>query len=263
MIALYDLNVILFKMINFYENYEQSQDLEKELKLHIMYLLNRGPDTLEYTPHKKVFLDDSKPYWRNKYCPDYKGNRPPKPAVRPLIRNLALRYIHHTKSTLFTREGFEADDFAGAFTRIYHMANLTRSFKLPPLLLWTVDSDWLQLVNDDLNISWHNTGPWEPRIRREKEAVQWSHRRISKLVRQPQDIVALKCIQGDKSDNLPPNTPPFLIDLINTPQQHRLTAIPEVAQKILDTINNPVPDSCQESMHFAAKALTQQGLNLL
>lgn len=233
-IVIYDFRVLAFKVMHTMDSFHLRTILDN-LGLPITapnydklyksfaraawgYLLNRGPLTTDYFPHIAVVVDDNssdRQYWRKDYYPNYKANRKTKLPHYYDIVYIGLEYVNSIKNAIyyFNLPGYEADDFAGAFVHAKRLDQSLGLNKVPEIHLYTVDSDWLQLVGN--GVLWHNTGPWTPLIRGHEEAILWTKKRLKADITHPQQIVDVKMRQGDKSDNLPPGSPRYLIDLIN------------------------------------------------
>jgi hypothetical protein len=167
-----------------------------------------------------VLVYDSKPYWRAQYWPEYKAGRKPKPEGVNTCMEESFKVAKILQVPTLKEPTFEADDLASSLVTMF----LLSSFYLTPLKVFdhiylvTVDSDWIQLVTP--RVTWVNTGPWEPLLRTPETSLTWIKKSLKVDVAHPQDIVPIKSIKGDKSDNLPPGTPPYLIDLFNPPLKH-------------------------------------------
>jgi hypothetical protein len=233
------------KFIKFLEDNEDPELTKKWLqltnKLYEAYpkvawalMLNRGPNACEYVPHVAVIVDDNGadlPYWRKQMLPDYKAGRKQKTDSFFSVAQEGLNYATDPKSPLYylSVPGYEADDLAGALVKIKRLCqsyigqyasqdsdldmSMVSQIADRELWLYTVDSDWLQLVGR--GVTWYNTGPWEPRIRGPQEAIAWAAKRLKVTIQSPEEIVDTKMAQGDKSDNLPKGTKRKFIDLMN------------------------------------------------
>jgi len=217
------------------------ESLETFIKLQWIYALNRGPDWFQFPmdPSPMVICDDESPYWRSKIYPEYKKGRKPKPHEWFAVDVIGHRYLqrHNKRFALFSKPGFEADDHAGSILKIRNLLRLTHPnhwLTKHPIYLWTVDSDWIQLVDE--KTTWLNTGPWEPKIRDPQRALEWAKKRLKVDIEHPQDLVFVKSQQGDPSDNLPPGVDIGLIDLINVDPAYSLLE-PSYIRKVL-TLNN-------------------------
>jgi hypothetical protein len=217
------------------------QWMEVELRIRLQYIkaawalvINRGPNAVSYQPHVAVVVDDNGielPYWRKQLFSGYKSSRRQKPDKWRSVAQVGLDYVNHPKASFIyiQHPGYEADDFAGALVKIKRRCqsmlnqgglvleepDLTKILTIANRDIWlyTVDSDWLQLVGN--GVTWYNSGPWEPRVRGPQEAIAWAKKRLKVDLTSPEQIVDTKMRQGDKSDDLPPNSPRYLIDLMN------------------------------------------------
>lgn len=228
-----------------------------------VYTLNRGPEFLDYFDHLGVVVDDdnmTKPYWRKEEFPDYKENRKPKPEVINTLASIGLQYANSIKSHVHyvSHPGLEADDIAGALVSIKRLMDKLNPEFERDIYLYTVDSDWLQLVGD--GVYWCNTGPWEPRLRSVDEAIEWTKRRLKVEISSPREIVQVKSQQGDKSDNLPPGSDEDLIDLLNP--RLKTYHIPEL-WKLLKYIYQDVYQTPNlDHLHRSKSYIQKKGFNL-
>lgn len=181
-----------------------------------------------------VMVMDSKPYWRTEYLtrPEvyeavtdrkptpihYKGGRKfPEKSFTKLKKDME-RIAAAQGWQMLRLSGYEADDMAAAIVQVNRGLSVESQHKL---WLITVDTDWLGLVDD--NTHWFCMHGWHPRVRANLAAVNvWSIKRLKKSFARPKDIWTYKAAYGDKSDNLPKNTPPEVIDLLNPPEEHKL-----------------------------------------
>jgi 5'-3' exonuclease len=220
----------------------------------------RGPEYTPLTRFIPVLVKDSKPYWRSLYYPEYKGNRPPKTDTFYSIKATGERLAQKLNIPILSEYGYEADDLAAAIVKnqlfcqsLECQTPEEKAFADLEIRLWTVDSDWHQLVSK--SVTWYNTGPWEPLIRGPREAKAWAKKRLKVDLEHPQDIVPIKCIKGDKSDNLPPGTKPFFIDLFNPHQSHRLLAKEQFVDQLFSLLEAPLNNP--EMLLGAQKVLTR------
>lgn len=239
-LVIYDFRVLSFMILGCVQKLPEPIQVAglgtPELNKRVAYIkacwamvLNRGPNAVDYQPHTTVVVDDNGgevPYWRKQIDSNYKGNRKQKPDLFYSIAQIGLNYINSSNSIFhyLSVPGYEADDLAGAFVYIkrQHQSLPKANLKIAerPIWLYTVDSDWLQLVGN--GVTWYNTGPWEPRVRGASEACQWAKKRLKVNINRPDEIVDTKMKQGDKSDNLPPNSPRYMIDLMNSHPKYHL-----------------------------------------
>ena len=152
---------------------------------------------------------DGKPgYWRSNFLWDnygikYKHGRPPTPPVYAELKNILN---NDPRIISIGVESAEADDVAGAIVRLIPTVNV---------VLHTVDSDWMGLIND--RCAWVCAHGWSPRVRFSKESVAayCEKKKWRKSVRGAKDIWPYKAELGDKSDNLPKGSPIGVIDLLD------------------------------------------------
>lgn len=171
-----------------------------------------------------VMCCDSPPYWRSKYVDQYKGTRPPRPmGVHTAVDSLT-QAAHELGYPYLKYKGLEADDFMGSLVRAFHRGEL----EYDSLILWSVDTDLLQLVGD--GVFWYNTSNQQPRFRGVRETLEWGKSRWGWDLSTPHEIAAMKSLEGDRSDNLPPGTPIWLIDLLGVP-------VEEAPEKIWETLD--------------------------
>lgn len=206
-------------------------DDEKALRTVIRalwaYRINRGVDSIPTRDYTIVIADDHKAlipemgegyagYWRHREAhalemPEYKGGRPDKPSLFPIVLDEGYKYVKAAGSPyhFFDKPLYEADDIAGKIARIQRTD--------PPLdrhiLLSTVDGDWQGLVSDKHKIVWCNTGPWLPRIRCEAEVCDYYLRKEKLQITTARETYTTKVQVGDAGDNLLPGTPLRFFDL--------------------------------------------------
>lgn len=188
------------------------------------YRLNRGIDSLPPRDFTAVVVDDLKGdfaegvngYWRHLEAhklgmPEYKGGRPDKPSLFPIVLEEGYNYIKSPGSTFhfFDKKYYEADDIAGKIARIQRESRVADRY----VLLSTLDGDWQGLVSDKDKIVWCNTGPWLPRIRTEVEVCDYYLRKEKLKISNARETYTVKVEVGDKGDNLLPGTPLRFFDL--------------------------------------------------
>lgn len=201
------------------------QKLRKVIKALWAYRLNRGVDSLPQRDFTAIVVDDRKGsfegtgvhgYWRHLEAhklgmPEYKGGRPDKPSLFPIVLEEGYKYINSPGSTFafFDKEYYEADDIAGKIARIQRENPVTDRY----VLLSTLDGDWQGLVSDEHKIVWCNTGPWLPRIRTESEVCDYYLRKEKLKIKTARETYTVKVEVGDSGDNLLPGTPLRFFDL--------------------------------------------------
>lgn len=228
------------------------------IKAQMVYMMSLDwMGSLKPSEARVVLVKDIKKgrkYWRTSYLeqpqllPDgtktepihYKGGRKfPDKSFTKLKRDSEKIAVSQNWDIIGVPD-YEADDLAAS---IVYLNNLSKT----PRSIWTitVDSDWLGMVSD--NTKWFCLKGYEPRVRHNLAAVNvWAMRRLNKSFAQPKDLWSYKAAYGDKSDNLPKNSPIEVIDLFNPPEQYKLwlrAGLKETLESYLtDTKVTKVPD---------------------
>lgn len=133
-----------------------------------------------------VAFDLKAPTFRHKMFADYKGTRKPMPEeLRPQIP-LLKEVLKTMGVAIFEKEGVEADDIIGT------IAKKTSVFTL----IYTGDKDSFQLVDDETSVCFTRRGITETELYsidnfKEKTGID------------PIQIIDLKSLMGDSSDNIP------------------------------------------------------------
>lgn len=245
------------------EDFEDQGTLDNFIRASWAYLINSGITFLSRS-YTLVIVDDSKPYWREDYLKPYgivyKGGRPEKTAIYDKIAETGLNYITAPKSPYyyFSKRGYEADDWAGQFCKLKKLLeeqDSTSNGAKRLILLHTLDTDWLQLVSD--SVLWVNTAHWLPKIRGNKEAIEWAKKRLRVSINKAHDIARIKSIQGDKSDNLPPNSPLEVIDLLNPAY-----TLDTENDRLLACLNDVRPLNIKSHLENSQKFIQSKGLIL-
>jgi DNA polymerase-1 len=123
---------------------------------------------------------------RKQLFPEYKANRT---AMEPSFYEQVDFVVELGKmiGTVYTKEGYEADDLAGAFVEQFVAGN--------DITLLTVDADWLQLLQKNVKVIQLKTNGrhivWD-------DALFFAENKIA-----PKQLLSLKALVGDGSDNIP------------------------------------------------------------
>ncbi|MBR4003486.1 MAG: DNA polymerase I [Clostridia bacterium] len=133
-----------------------------------------------------VALDYGKKTFRNTMYADYKGKRKPTPEelksqfpiLKEMLNTMGIKYIE--------KEGFEADDIIGTLTKKFSTKNV----------VITGDKDSLQLINDNTEVWLTKKGITEIKLMTEKSLKE-------EMNLEPWQIIELKSLMGDSSDNIP------------------------------------------------------------
>lgn len=142
--------------------------------------------TEEKPTYAAVAFDLPKPTFRHKAYSEYKGTRKPSPeelrSQIPLLKEvLKIMGIHVVDS-----EGFEADDIIGTIAKHTNIQTL----------IYTGDRDALQLVDNETSVYFTKRGitdidVYDIKNFKEKHGVN------------PEQVIELKALMGDSSDNIP------------------------------------------------------------
>lgn len=240
---------------------DDEESLRKILKALWAYKLNRGIDSLPLRDFTAIVIDDNKGvfeeegikgYWRSLEAhklgmPEYKGGRPAKPSLFPIVLEEGLKYINSPGSTFhyFDKKYYEADDIAGKIARIQRTNPALDRY----ILLSTVDGDWQGLVSDRHKVIWCNTGPWLPRIRTESEVCDYYLRKEKLNISSARETYTVKVEVGDAGDNLMPGTPLRFFDLYEEDEVWNWTSDEEATLRsiIADTRPSNRPDHLERS----------------
>ena len=147
-----------------------------------------------------VCLDSPGPNFRNTEFVGYRAKR--KPAESALISQLPLikSTLQQAKIPNFSMGGFEADDLIATLTvRALKKIKKTKSVKkhlVDEVVIITGDKDLMQLVNQKVSLFVPIRGLSETKIFNSPDVVE-------KLGVNPCQVVDLKALMGDMSDNYP------------------------------------------------------------
>lgn len=148
----------------------------------------------EYTPeYLAVAFDHKKPTKRAQEYKEYKAHRPQMPDdLRPQIE-LVKEVVAALNIPRFELEGYEADDLIGTVTKQVAAEKIRGLMNV----VVTGDKDLLQLVDDQTHVWIPARGKYGGNTEYDRKAVQ------EKMGVTPAQIVDLKALMGDSSDNIP------------------------------------------------------------
>ena len=133
-----------------------------------------------------VAFDRKEPTFRHNLFPDYKGTRKPMPEdLRPQIDLLKI-VLDTMGIARYEQPSIEADDILGS---------LSRKFDIPTIII-TGDKDSFQLVNEHTSVYFTKRGISDIEIYDNANFTE-------KTGITPPQIVDLKSLMGDSSDNIP------------------------------------------------------------
>ena len=165
-----------------------------------------------------VAFDKGKQTFRHKTYQDYKGTRDKTPSelveqfgyVRELLDSYGIKYEEHFD--------YEADDIIGSYAKLAEKAGLE-------VIIISGDKDLTQLASDNITIYYTRRGVTEvdhytPEFINEKYGLS------------PEQIIDMKGLMGDKSDNIPG------IAGIGEKTAIKLLAEYKTVENVLDNIDN-------------------------
>ena len=165
-----------------------------------------------------VAFDKGKQTFRHKTYQDYKGTRDKTPSelveqfgyVRELLDSYGIKYEEHFD--------YEADDIIGSYAKLAEKAGLE-------VIIISGDKDLTQLASDNITIYYTKRGVTEvdhytPEFINEKYGLS------------PKQIIDMKGLMGDKSDNIPG------IAGIGEKTAIKLLAEYKTVENVLDNIDN-------------------------
>ena len=247
-----DFHVYLHDVLRWFEDkIEGSFNAEVEDKLikgAWALKVNRGPDMLPRHTYRIVVVADSRfqdtgNYWRDRYMTEspvvqqawqdyaekegkdlseiptnYKGTRKEKTGNFWRVFDIGWKYVHEY-FPVFSQEGFEADDIAGAIYRISRDGGPDSIASKRQIFLSTIDRDWSQLVDEDHRIYFANTRHCFPnekiqeRLVGNQGVIDHTKHKMGFDLDHPKNLADWKVLHGDLGDNLPPGSPKCLFDL--------------------------------------------------
>ena len=204
--------------------------------------------------YQVIVVDDTKykdgTYWRSRFLkklpddyPPYKGNRKPedRPQIYYDLHRAGVEYARSQGYTYLAKLGFEADDFAGAIAKSRINGGKENSSR--DIILFTVDSDWGQLVSDQHRILFYysNLPCWSSALRNEAWIIDWFAEKQNIELTDVREIVSYKAEEGDSSDNLRAGSPQGVIDLINPARELPKKAFKEIEKALCNPRINTNP----------------------
>lgn len=134
-----------------------------------------------------VAFDEHAPTFRHKKYAAYKGNRKPMPEELVVQMPILKECLKLMNVKMCSMEGIEADDIIGS---------ITRKFPSVESYIYTGDRDSYQLVKEDVNVCYTLKGV--------SDILQLnSENFFEQIGLRPEQIIDLKALMGDASDNVP------------------------------------------------------------
>ncbi len=151
-------------------------------------MINRILKDINEGDYFMVAFDAGKKTFRNEVLDTYKANRKETPEELVMQFPIAREFIKSMGIFQFQEEGFEGDDIIGSLSKIAESENIKT-------IIYTSDRDFLQLVNDKINVNILLKGMSDTELfDRDKVYEKYGFG--------PEHIPDYKGLRGDSSDNL-------------------------------------------------------------
>lgn len=278
-LVVWDFNVAVFHVLNWYQKISGSFKKEVEEKLvkgAFALHINRGPDMLPPHTYRMLFVADkrfadSRNYWRNtvmQTCPivqqawidhaeregvdyntlkkDYKGTRGEKSEEFWFVYNICRDYAT-TYFPFFEAEGYEADCLAGSVYRLSRDSEEDSIVRKRQIFLSSLDRDWTQLVDESHKVYFANTRyPFpsekiQERLVGNAGVIEHTKHKLGYDISHPSELAAKKSLASDMGDNLPKGTPIELFDLCEPHPEFNIDKEP-VWEELKECCNDPKPN---------------------
>ena len=275
-LVVWDFNVSVFHVLNWYQKISGSFKKEVEEKLikgAFALHINRGPDMLPRHTYRMLFVADkrfadSHNYWRNNVMQtseavkqawvdhaeregvdyetlkkDYKGTRGEKSEEFWLCYNICRDYAT-TYFPFFEAEGYEADCLAGAVYRLSRDSEEDSIVRKRQIFLSSLDRDWTQLVDEAHKVYFANTRyPFpnekiQERLVGNEGVIEHTLHKLGHEIYHPSELAAKKSLASDMGDNLPKGTPIELFDLCEPHPKYNIDKH-EIHVKLTECCNDP------------------------
>jgi hypothetical protein len=201
---------------------------KKALAARVRSILTKGGAENE---EELEFLKEATP----KLNVAYKAGRAFPDKVFSKIKRIVYTCLDDVNAQQLYKLGYEADDMAAAL-----VATNTANGSPWSILLLTVDTDWLGLVNP--TVTWVCMSGFAPTVRDSLEVCNsWVEPRLKTTVTTWREIWDIKGEKGDKCDNLPPSEGQLLpvIDLLDPPDCYKFWETEASLVKAKFTENSP------------------------
>lgn len=298
-VVVVDFHVYLWDVLRWYEDKIQGRfnpEVEDKLIKGAWALkVNRGPDMLPRHSYRIVIIADSRfrdtgNYWRDRYMKrsaevqtawiqyaekegkqlhdiptDYKGTRGEKTENFWKVFNIGWEYCGEF-FPLFSCEGYEADDIAGAIYRLSRDSDAESIVRKRQILLSTLDRDWSQLVDEDHKVYFANTRVPFPKEKIQERLVgnqgviEHTMHRMGFELDHPRNLSYWKVEHGDLGDNLPPGTPRCLFDLCEIHTEYNIEEAASWYPELKENLNEPKANDRPDHFEKALRAFAKCGI---
>lgn len=188
-LLLIDGNSMLFRA--YYATvYGQSMSTSTGIPTNAIYgfalMLSKAIKVIE-PDYLLVAFDHGKDTYRHKEYPQYKGTRSETPQELKMQFPIIREYIDSLHIVRYEKAGLEADDIIGS---------LAKQNKRYDVNVLTSDKDLLQIVDENISVWLMHKGISDI-VKMDPQAV------YQRFQLQPQQIIDMKALAGDPSDNIP------------------------------------------------------------
>jgi hypothetical protein len=300
-----DFHVMLWDVLRWFEEkIEGSFNAEVEDKLikgAWALKVNRGPDMLPRHTYRIVIVADSRfrdtgNYWRGRYMTEsdvvqqawqnyaekegknlseiptsYKGTRGEKTETFWRVFNIGWKYVNE-HFPVFSQEGFEADDIAGAIYRVSRDGSPDSIARKRQIFLSTLDRDWSQLVDEEHRVYFANTRHCFPnekiqeRLVGNQGVIEHTKHKMGFDLDHPKNLADWKVKHGDMGDNLPPGSPKCLFDLCEPHTDYAIEKAAPWYDDLVECLNenkpNDRPDHFDQTLRQFAKIMLEAPVKL-
>jgi len=304
-LVIVDFHVYLHDVLRWFEDkIEGSFNTEVEDKLikgAWALKVNRGPDMLPRHTYRIVVVADSRfqdtgNYWRDRYMTEspvvqqawqsyaekegkdlsnipthYKGTRGEKTDNFWRVFDIGWKYVNEY-FPVFSQEGFEADDIAGAIYRISRDGGPDSIARKRQIFLSTIDRDWSQLVDEDHKIYFANTRHCFPnekiqeRLAGNQGVIDHTKHKMGFDLDHPKNLADWKVKMGDLGDNLPPGSPKCLFDLCEPHTEYTVETMAPWYDQLVECLEenkpNDRPDHFDMTLRQFAKIMLEPPVKL-
>lgn len=187
-----DGNSMLYRGYYILDKYKEQFKLDDGTYTHAVYnFINMLLYRMKQSEYNNVIIvfDKSKKTFRNELFAEYKATRNPMPNMLFKQIHIVKEFLDNANISYLEKDNYEADDIAGSLA--------TKFQKDYEIDFFTSDKDYLQLVTNNVNVLIKKSN--------ENEIIEYNINNFTALtnLQFPKQIIDLKILSGDKSDNIP------------------------------------------------------------